>query len=169
MIDQRQAGPRQILFFGIVTALAGGYFTLVGAGLLPIPGGPANLHAPQWILLCVGLAFFFTGMALLIQRFGRADAHGELPADAPSWLRIMQYMIGVGVFACFALIGSWIAFWPGEREFSGTIPFLSVQTNETIGRAAFGIGAIISWGCGIGFAVWRGRKLFSHRADRQRV
>jgi len=73
-------------------------------------------------------------------------------------------MIGVGVFACFALIGSWIAFWPGERGFSGTIPFLSVQANETVGRAAFGIGAIISWACAIGFAVWRGRKLFGHRA-----
>lgn len=164
MNQQRPATPTQILVFGLITAAIGGYFALVGGGLLPIPGGPANLHAPLWVLFCVGLAFLLAGIALLVQRFGRADARGELPADAPPLLRVIQYLTGVAIFVSFALIGSWVAFGPGERAFSGTLMFPDARTNEILGRALFGVGAIISWACAVAFAVWRARRLFGRRA-----
>ena len=63
----------------------------------------------------------------------------------PFWLRLLQVLIGVVMFASFALIGSWIAFGPGPRNFGTNIPFLaSGVANEIAGRCAFGIGAILS-------------------------
>src|SRR5262245_28551819 len=68
-------------------AAIGLYFIAVGARLLPVPGGPSNLHSPLWVLLCAGVAFFLDGAALAIQTLCPANAAGELPADAPRGLR----------------------------------------------------------------------------------
>jgi hypothetical protein len=38
---------------------------------------------------------------------------------------------------------TWIAFGPGERQFSGTFLFFDPATNAAIGRIAFGVGAVI--------------------------
>jgi hypothetical protein len=148
-----------MLFVGTVAAAAGLYFLLVAAGLLPIPGGPRNLHGPLWIVLCVGLALFFAGAALFTQVIGHANASRELPADAPKWMRVIQYLMGVAIFAAFAVIGSWVAFGSGERNFSGSFIFFDAHTNATIGRTVFGIRAIITWLCTIAFAVFGARKL----------
>jgi hypothetical protein len=155
MRQARPATPREALAFGLLTVGIGLYFSLVGLGLLPIPGGPRNLHAPLWVVLCCGLAFLLGGVALLLQRAGGASLEtGELPPGAPYWVRLGQYLVGVAIFACFALVASWIAFGPGERTFSGTVP-----TGATLGRIVFGIGAILCWLATIAFAVSGARKL----------
>jgi hypothetical protein len=151
---------------GIVAGSAGLYFLLVGAGVLRVPGGPGNLNGPVWLLFCAGLAFFLAGAAILLQAFGRANDQGEFPADAPSWLPVMQYLIGIAIFAAFGAIGSWIAFGPGERAFSGSFFFLPGEANAAVGRAAFGVGAVIVWICTIGFAVLGGKKLFGRSRRR---
>jgi hypothetical protein len=151
---------------GVAAGSAGLYFLLIGAGVLPVPGGPDNLNGPLWLLLCTGLAFFLAGVAILLQAFGRANDQGEFPAEAPSWLRVMQYLIGVAIFASFGAIGSWIAFGPDERAFSGSFFFLSGEANAVAGRAAFGIGAVTIWICTIGFAVLGGKKLFERSRRR---
>src|SRR5262245_52679472 len=134
-------------FAATVAMIAGAFFFAVGAGLLPIPGGPSNLHGPQWLLLYVGLAFFLAGVAIIIQMLGHANDGGDLPMGAPLWLRAVQYLIGLCIFACFGAISSWIAFGPGERHFSGTLTFVDVATDAATGRIVFGTGAIISWVC----------------------
>ena len=156
--------PASKYFASTVAMIAGAFFLAVGIGLLPIPGGPSNLHGPLWLLLCVGLAFFFAGAAIIIQMRGHADASGDLPAGAPLWLRTAQYLIGLCIFVCFGAISSWIAFGPGERHFSGTFMFGDVVTNATIGRIVFGTGAIIIWLCTAAFAAFGFRKLFNHSA-----
>jgi hypothetical protein len=128
-----------------------------------VPGGKRNLHGPLWIVFCAGLAFFLGGVAVLIQVLGRANANGELPAAAPTWLPIAQYLVGVVIFAAFAMIGSWIAFGPGARTFSGSFLFFDATTNAAIGRTAFGIGAILTWLATIAFAVSGARKLRARR------
>src|SRR6185312_137406 len=158
-----QATPRQMLFIGSVAGVAGAYFILVGATLLPIPGGPSNLHAPLWILLCVGFAFFLAALALFVQALGHADATGELPPGAPRWMRVGQLLVGIAIFVCFGAIASWIAFAPGEREFSGTFLFFSHETNAMIGRSVFGFGAVIVWLSTIAFTVYGLRKIFRPR------
>ncbi len=109
MSAQQPATPRQMYFYGALAAATGLYFMLVGFGVLATPGGPRNLHAPLWVVQLVGLVFVLAGAAIVIQAMGHANGSGELPADAPQWMRAAQYFIGVVVFACFALIGSWVA------------------------------------------------------------
>jgi hypothetical protein len=152
-----------MIAIGIAAAAAGLYLVLVGAGVLPIAGGASNLHGPLWILLCTGLAFFLAGAAIVLQGIGRANDRGEFSADAPSWLRVVQYLIGVAILACFGAIGSWIAFGPGERAFSGSLPFVSGDVGAAVGRAAFGIGAVIVWLCAFAFAVSGARRFQGRR------
>jgi hypothetical protein len=155
-----RATKTQMRWIGPIIGTAGLYFMLVGFELLPLPGGPKNLHAPLWVLLLAGLVFFLAGASMLIQVAGQADENGELPSGAPLWLRVIQYLMGVAIFAAFAMIGSWIGFGDGPREFSGGLPFVSKDVNEAIGRFAFGAGAVLCWLGALALAVSRARKLF---------
>ena len=92
-------------------------------------------------------SFFLAGVAIAIQTLCPSNAIGELPADAPRWLRLVQYLIAVAIFCCFGPIASWIAFGPGERQFSGTIMTGNATIDAAIGRTAFGVGAVIIWLC----------------------
>jgi hypothetical protein len=138
------------------------YFMLLGANLLPIPGKPSSLQSPQWLVLCVGLAFFLASIAIVIQTLGHADNAGDLPAGAPRWMGVVQYMIGFAIFACFGAIMSWVAFGPGKRHFSGTFWFVKAATNETIGRIVFGIVAVVMW-LGMAAILASGIRKFSDR------
>jgi hypothetical protein len=155
-----RATKLQMRWIGPIIGTAGLYFVLVGLGLLPLPGGPKNLHAPLWVLMLVGLAFFLAGASMLIQVAGQANENGELPSGSPLWLRVMQYLMGVAIFATFAMIGSWIGFGEGPREFSGGLPFVSKEVNEAIGRFAFGAGGVLCWLGALAFAVSGARKLY---------
>ena len=164
MGEPTPATPKSNYSYATIAMAIGAYFFAVGAGMLPIPGGPANLHGPLWLMLCAGLAFFLAGVAIVIQTFGHANATGDLLAGAPRWMRAVQYLIGLSIFVCFGAISSWVAFGPGERQFSGTFVFGDAATNAAIGRIAFGTGAIIIWLCTAAFAAFGFRKLFDHDA-----
>lgn len=163
MSAQYPATSRELRWIGTGLAAAGFYFMLVGLSLLPVPGGPRNLHGPLWVILLVGLVFLLAGVAMFIQAAGRASATGDLPSDAPPWMSIVQYLLGVAVFWSFAMIGSWVAFGDGSRTFSGSFLFFDGATNASIGRIAFGIGAIIAWLCTLAYAVSGARKLLRRR------
>lgn len=142
------AGPfdRGAFAIGLVAGGTGLAFLLMSFGILPLPGGPKSLHGPLWLLTCAGLVFGLAGVAVLIRAFaGANDAHGELPDGAPRWLRLFYAMLGPVIVASLAMIGSWIAFGAGEREITVSAPFISGPANEWIGRAAFGIGAVVTW------------------------
>jgi hypothetical protein len=160
----KPATPGSKYFAVTVAMIAGAFFFAVGAGLLPIPGGPANLHGPLQLVLCVGFAFFLAGVAIIIQALGHANDSGDLPPGTSFWLRTLQYLTGLCIFVCFGAISSWIAFGPGERHFSGTFVPGDAATNAAIGRIAFGAGAIIIWLCTAAFAALGFRKLFERRA-----
>jgi hypothetical protein len=155
----QQASPTELKAIGIGLAIAGLCGMLVGFGLLPVPGGRASLHAPLWIATLIGLVALLAGAACLIQGFGRADAHAELPADAAFWMRLVQYLIGVALCAAFAAIGVWVAFDGDARHFSGGIPFLGSR-NVLLARLLFGFGALISALAAVAYAVHGARKLF---------
>ena len=82
-------------------------------------------------------------------------------------MRLAQYLIGVAIFACFAMVGSWVGFGGGERTFSASMAGLSGPANAGIGRTVFGIGAIMMWLATIGFVVSGARKLLGlHKSTR---
>jgi len=146
MTETTPVMPKSNYLYAALAAATGIYFFLMGARLLPVPGGPSNLHGPHWLVLCVGVAFFLAGIAIAIETVGLANAAtGALPAGAPRWLSVVQYLIGLTIFICFGLIASWVAFGPGERHFSGTLLFADEATNTAIGRTVFGVGALIIW------------------------
>jgi hypothetical protein len=133
MTEPKLAKPRRNYIYAALSAAVGAYFLAVGLGLFPIPGGPSNLHGPLWLLACAGLAFFLAGIAIAFQTLGQANAAGDLPAAAPRWMRALQYLIGLAIFCYFGAIATWIAFGPGERQFSGTFLFFDPATNAAIG------------------------------------
>ena len=122
------------------------------------PPGVAN--APMWVVVLAGLCFLLGGLGVLIPAAvtGEVTSDGELPAGAPYWLRVFQYLLVLTIFAAFAMIGSFVALGPGTRSFGISVPFVSTSGgSEIFGRIAFGVGAIITWLCLILVAVggWR--------------
>jgi hypothetical protein len=163
MSNSTPATHKEKIAIGVPVAAFGTYIVLVGAAVLPVPGGPSNLHAPLWVVIFVGLVFFLAGAALLLQGIGKANAQAELPADAPAWMGAVQQLIGVAIFASFAMIASWIAIGGDPRQFSGS--FMGLGIGVSIARIAFGISALICWACTIAFAVSAVRKYTARSAD----
>jgi len=141
-----------MIWIGALFAGVGLYFIMVGLSVLPIPGGPRNLHAPLWVVVCAGLPFFLGGLAVMLQGVGKANAAGELPADAPTWIRAAHSVMVIAIFACFAVIGTWVALAGESGQFSSGF-------GAAIGRGMFGLGAIICWAITIGMTLSRLRKL----------
>jgi len=157
--NSKAATPKEMIVIGGICAAAGVYFMLIGFGVLPVPGGPRNLHAPLWVVVFCGAPFFLGGVTVMLQGFGKSNEQGELPAGAPQWMRFVQYLTGVAIFASFAIVGSWIAIGGDARQFSGSAGGFSGPVGAGIGRTAFGIGAMISWACTIFYVVSGARKL----------
>jgi hypothetical protein len=162
-MDERPATRKGTIVAGIIAAVIGLYYMLLGAGVLWSPKDP---NASPWVIFCAGLAFLLAGVAIVLQGAGHADANGELPAEAPQWQRVLHYLLALSIFVCLGAIASWVAFAPGPREFSGSVMGLEGPANPVIGRIAFGIGAVIIWLCTIAAAVLGARKLLSGSAGR---
>jgi len=165
-MDQTREPPtrRQTIVMGTIGAAVGLYFVLVSVGVAPSPG---HANAPMWIVFLAGLCFLLGGLAVVIPAAvtGQVGADGELPANAPHWLRVLQYLLGMTILASLAMTGTWVAFGAGERAFSISGSFVAGSgISEMHGRAAFGIGAAVSWLCliAVGISGWRrliGRKV----------
>jgi hypothetical protein len=161
--SRNDLSPRGRLLFGLAFMAMGGFICLIGLGVLnPDPKG---VHAPLWVVTCAGLAFLLAGLTVALGAASPAtDSDGALPPSAPLALRMTQYLVGLAIVASLALVGSWVAFGPGERYFttSVSLPFWSDTraANEWSGRIAFGIGAVLTWLFFVLVAVQGWKKLF---------
>lgn len=160
MANENRATPKETILIGIAFTAVGLYIIMAGAGLLPVPGGPNNLHAPIWVAAAFGLIFFLAGAAAVLQWLGGANDQGELPAAAAAWMRAAQRLFVVAIFVCFALIGGWVALMGEDRYFSGPLPG---EAGVLVARIAFGIGALMCWAAAIGLAVSSARRLIRAR------
>lgn len=145
--DSESLIGRMILgFFSLVMGLV---VMAVAADILP--ADESSIHAPRWVLSAAGLIFVLCGVLVFLSMGTQERGH---TAGGKS-LEIVQTLIGNGVITLFALILSWIAFGPGERQFSSTIslPFISISSadaNELSGRICFGTFAVLL----DGLTVW---------------
>ena len=115
----------------------------MGFNLLPPPGAQ---HAPGWIVVAAGLAFLCGGIGVMVQGFGRADAHGTLPPDAPRWITALQHLAALAVVFCLAAIGTWVALFGEADQFTMSSPLAGeTRAPPTPTRIAFGIGAAMTW------------------------
>lgn len=119
------------LFAAFFCVGAGLFILAISAGIIHVD--PSTVHAPYWIVGACGIVFVFGGLILLARHY--------------SWARGVQTVLGPAIFILLATVLNWIAFGPGERQFSGTIslPFsaYSSRASELTGRIVFGIFAVI--------------------------
>jgi hypothetical protein len=145
-----------LLAIGALVAGGGLYLMLVGVDLLP---PPSHTEAPNWVVLCCGLVFMPAGLAVLVRGWlGVEDSERDLPEDAPVALKAIYSFAGVGAAAALAMVGSWVAFGPGERHFSMTGPI-----GDGLGRTVFGLGAVLTWIAVALFARAAARKVFGKK------
>lgn len=156
MDEQPRPRDRTAIACGLLAFAMGVFIVLSAFGVIPSRGGDKGEH---WVAAVAGLAFVFGGLAVVIQTWARATPDGVLPADAPSFVRRVLYLLTLAIVVSLGAIGTWVAFGPGERKFSTSIPFLPDWLNEPIGRTAFGIGAVMIWGILILVAVTGARRL----------
>ena len=139
------------------------FLLLVGLGVVPM--NPRSVHAPLWIASAAGIAFMLAGISIAVGAIHGVSETGELPKHTGWWMRLFYYVIGLVIAGALASIGSWVAFGPGPRAFSGTGLFLlSPEASVMVGRIVFGIGAVLTWLCTIALAVSGARKLLSGKS-----
>ncbi|HSU94145.1 MAG TPA: hypothetical protein VLI43_10585 [Gemmatimonadaceae bacterium] len=136
--------PRGAVVFGIIAMLCGVYPVLAGLGVVHVHPAPG---AQPWVAVAAGSAFILAGLAIIngYAIGGASQADGSLPDSAPLFVRVTQYVLGIGILGLMFALFAWVAFGPGERQFSSSIslPFWSGSdhSSERSGRIAFGIGA----------------------------
>ena len=136
--------PRGAVILGIIAMLCGVYPVLVGLGVVHVRPAP---NAQPWVAIAAGCMFILAGMAIIngYAIAGASQADGSLPDSAPLFVRVTQYVLGIGIVGLMFAVFAWVAFGPGERHFSSSIslPFWSSSghSSERSGRIAFGIAA----------------------------
>lgn len=147
-----QAPNKFQIALGALTAAIGTIPLFALAGILPSRPA-ASGDAPAWLGAAIGVAFFLAGIAVIVRSFAGADnSSGELPATAPPPLRRFYDLLVMPVPLLLALLLSWVAFGPGERTFvisggagGSAVAMVASESHQLIGRAAFGVGAIVAW------------------------
>src|SRR3972149_3258187 len=154
---------RRLLLIGTIAAAFGLYFILMGFGLLP---EPSKRNAPLWIGIPAGLAFLCAGACVIVRGLlGLDDKQGDLPDDAPLWMKAVYYYSGTVAAGGLASVGTWIAFGAGPRHFNMSVSgFFSGSAGAGIGRAVFGLGAILTWLLVIAMARRSARKVFGNKS-----
>jgi hypothetical protein len=138
---EKHASRRAQIGVGVLLILGGFAVIALAAGW--IPSTPEKFNAPRWVIGAAGLMFTVAGLLMLIPAGGKST---------------LAAFLGATMASLFALVGGWVAFGPGVRNFSGGIASggvaLKTDVGEYLGRAVFGAGAIIL----ILFAVWAWRR-----------
>jgi hypothetical protein len=88
---------------------------------------PGQLHAPAWVAYTACAAFVFAGLAII--------ADGTALRRTHAW--------PVACTTALLVPGAWVAFGPGVRRCSVSLPFFSTVGSELRCRGAFGLGAVI--------------------------
>lgn len=115
---------RAAVILGLITTATGVALVLLAAGL--VPAGEASRAAPRWVVAAAGLMFALCGAAMIVGYAvaGGVGPDGDLPPGTSRRVRLIQYLLGLGIVGCLAAIATWIAFGPGPRAFTVTLPFI---------------------------------------------
>ncbi len=110
--------------------LLGGFLsTIVGAlTAAMIYRYPEQLRAPAWVAYAACSAFVFAGLTIIV-------------AESP--LRRIHAWLCVACTVALLVPGAWVAFGPGVRECSVSVPFFNTAGSDLVCRGAFGLGTFI--------------------------
>jgi hypothetical protein len=112
------------------TQLLGGAIALATGVLVAamIYTHPEELRVPAWVAYTAAMVFVLAGLALL----------------AGAWeLGWLQRWGGAGVALALFFVSGWIAFGPGERECTVSMPFFRTFAADAVCRGAFGFGTLL--------------------------
>jgi hypothetical protein len=148
--DPTKLSPGAAWAIGAAFAIAGAAPVLIAAGAF----GLANSSdTPSWVLFATGLLFILAGLCIVLDYGIAADLgdtigqDGDFPSDTPFMIRLVNYVLGMGIVGSMMSIFGWIAFGSGPRSFTTTIslPFVAVSQrgSEMPGRIAFGFVTVI--------------------------
>jgi hypothetical protein len=137
------------ILVGILTSAIGAIPPLSALGILP-RGHDVPDAAPPWIGWMIGLMFVGAGIVVVMKGIaGNADdASGSLPVGTPRLLRAAYDLLAATIVRALAVLFTWVAFGPGVRHFSVSFGGLSMPTSgagDSLGRVAFGVGAVLIW------------------------
>lgn len=112
-------------WFAVLLCTVAGAFP-IGIGLGVIPYDPAKIHAPPWVVVGAGIAFWFAGLLLLAKDKPRA-------ANGIAFLLLLM----------FSAIGGWVSLFGEEGAFTDGANGALVGGGLTLARALFGLGALL--------------------------
>ena len=145
MADRNELSSGGAIVIGVFFGGVGTLVMLLALGTF----GDRHLSdgTPPWVGVAAGVMFVLAGLAIIVGYgiAGGAMANGDLPPGTPRSVRLVQSALGLGITVLLASIASWIAFGAGPRRFSGHGPFISGAVSEMLGRAMFGLGAVLMW------------------------
>jgi hypothetical protein len=146
---------------GMLAVLVGTIPLLALVGILPRGNEPAD-PAPSWMGFLIGAMFVGAGLIVILRgALNVSDQSDALPASAPRAMRLANDTIGLGIVCGLAMLFSWVAFEPGARHFSIGVAGLWMPTSgsgDTVGRVAFGFGAVLFWCITVAMTVMTLRK-----------
>ena len=148
-----QANPldKTAIACGVVALVIGVFIVLSAFGIIPSRGSSGG---GRWIGVIAGMAFVFGGLAVVIQTCAKASPDGVLPSNAPAWVGTTLYLLSVAIVMSLGAIGTWIAFGPGEREF----------TRAGRDLVAIGIGEVLDLPPDRSLDIGAARREFAQRA-----
>lgn len=128
------------MWIGLLPLLAGAATILYSTGIFQ--AADSNFNGPRWMGALFGVTFFGAGLLVSLADERFKYFHTDW------WFKLLMLFSGLTFPLSFVIMFNWVAFGPGEREFSGgiSIPFLSVNfsnANEIIGRIVFGIPSLL--------------------------
>lgn len=133
---QNQA--RGTLLCGAIAAAIGAFYMLWALGLFGATGRASGDE--RAVSFCIAAVFAAGGGAAML-----TTLRGPRAAMA---IKLLGFAIVTG----FAAIAGWISIGPGERQFGGPLSMFGPHVNETGGRIAFGVGALICLAMAMGAA-----------------
>jgi len=158
MEPQTRSSERLTIACGLLVAAMGLFYILYSA----IVGPSSKQHGeePGWLGFVFGMIFLLGGSAAIIKIVvGSTAPGGGLPATAPRWLSFTYQAMVMAIVVDMGLLASWIAFGPGQRQFSGS----GAIFGEIGGRVAFGIGALIIWIVLVAIVIGGARRFIERR------
>lgn len=111
---------------GLVCIALGCYPLSIALGFLPID--EAKMMAPMWVVAMSGVVFIIAGGMILLGNH--------------SWAN--DLLAGI-LCLLFGVMGAWVSLFSASEGFSGGVPLLGHESNVTLARWMFGIGALISF------------------------
>lgn len=128
-VREEPASPQARLTGAILSFATGLGIVALAAGWIPM--SEESVHAPRWVIGACGAVFIMAGAMIVA------------PENAVRWRNFMSAVF----MTVFAAIPGWIAFGPGERQFSGSLSVGAVtqftQPDVSTGRIVFGAGAVL--------------------------